>query len=460
MQQTSTLQKAFEINLEPTIYGTFAEIGAGQEVARQFFEAGKASGTVAKTISAYDMVFSDSIYGKEKTGRYVCQSRVEKMLSYEFDLLIERLKTTRGDSTNFFSFANTVTTGSKSRNIDSHGWIGVRFQLKPNGPVNQIVAHIKMKNRSNSLQREALGIVGVNLIYAAFNHTDNPEQFILSLIDNLDTSRIEMDMIDFQGDDLKHIDNRLMSLKLVANHLTNAALFSPEGKVLHIADVLFKKPLVLLRGSFSPVTNIHVDMIGSALKQIKSATKETPVVFLELTIHDLIQDGEFKNANFLERVDVLQTLGHPVLISNFFLFFELKKYLEKFTTETISMIMGANLLSKLFEEEFYKNVNGGLLAGIGQLTEGNSKILIYPFKKSDTAMLTLSNYKPAQSSSQIFEHLKQKDVFTELDCLEVCKEIHSENILTMIKNKDASWENFVPKKVASLIKDRKLFGYK
>ncbi len=460
MQQTSTLQKAFEINLEPNIYGTFAEIGAGQEVARQFFEAGKASGTVAKTISAYDMVFSDSIYGKEKNGRYVCQSRLEKMLSYEFDLLIERLKTIRGDSTCFFSFANTVTTGSKSRNIDSHGWIGIRFQLKPNGPINQIVAHIKMKNRSNSLQREALGVVGVNLIYAAFNHTNNPEQFILSLIDNLDTSRIEMDMIDFQGDDLKHIDNRLMSLKLVANHLTNAALFSPEGKVLHIADVMFKKPLVLLRGSFSPVTNIHVDMIGSALKNIKTSSKDTPTVFLELTIHDLIQDGEFKNANFLERVDVLQTLGHPVLISNFFLFFELKKYLEKFTTETISMIMGANLLSKLFDDEFYKNVNGGLLSGIGQLTEGNSKILIYPFKKSDTTMLTLSNYQPNQTTAPIFEHLKQKDVFTELECLEVCKEIHSENILSMIKNKDASWENFVPKKVASLIKDRKLFGYK
>ncbi|MCB0349022.1 MAG: hypothetical protein KDD37_09300, partial [Bdellovibrionales bacterium] len=319
MQQTSTLQKAFEINLEESVYGTFAEIGAGQEVARQFFEAGKASRTVAKTISAYDMVFSDSIYGKEPSGRYVCQNRVETMLSYEFDLLIERLQKIRGDSTRFFSFANTVTTGSKTRKIDSHGWMGVRFQLKPNGPINQIVAHIKMKNRSNSLQREALGIVGVNLIHAAYNHIENPEQFILSLIDNLDLSRIEIDMIDFQGEDLKHIDNRLMSLKLVANRLTNAALFSPDGKVLHVADVLFKKPLVLLRGSFSPVTNIHVDMIGSALKEVKKTNKTEPVVFLELNIHDLIQDGKFNNSNFLERVDVLQTLGHPVLISNFFL---------------------------------------------------------------------------------------------------------------------------------------------
>jgi nicotinic acid mononucleotide adenylyltransferase len=456
MQQISTSQKAFEINVEPKIYGTFAEIGAGQEVARQFFEAGKASGTVAKTISAYDMVFSDAIYGKEKNGRYVCQSRLEKMLCYEFDLLIERLQQVRGDKSCFFSFANTVTTGSVSRQIDSHGWIGVRFQLKPNGPVNQIVAHIKMKNRSTRLQREALGIVGVNLIYAAFKYTKQPEQFILSLIDNLDTSRIEIDMIDFSGEDLKHIDNRLMSLKLVANKFTNAALFSPAGKVLHIADELFKKSLVLLRGSFSPVTNIHVDMIASALKHNQSK----PLVFLELTIHDLIKDETFSEKDFLERVDVLQTLGYPVLISNFFLFFELKVHMEKFTSETISMVMGANLLPKLFEEKYYTHVKGGMLAGIGQLTQKNSEVLIYPFKKSTSDILTLSSYNPDSHAKHIFQHLKEKNVFQAIDCLEKCQEIHSENVLSMIAKKDASWEDYVPKQVANLIKDRKLFGYK
>ncbi len=169
-----TEQKALEINLDEKVYGSFAEIGAGQEVARHFFQVGAAAGTIAKTISAYDKVMSDKIYGIESTGRYVCESRVYKMLDHEYELMESRLENDRPNSC-FFAFADSVAAINYQRTIRGSGWLGIRFQLSPGGVPNDLVIHVKMLDNDNQLQQQAIGILGVNLIYACYRYHTDPE---------------------------------------------------------------------------------------------------------------------------------------------------------------------------------------------------------------------------------------------------------------------------------------------
>src|SRR5580658_9818628 len=214
-------QKALFINLDQTTYGTFAEIGAGQEVAHWFFRVGGAAGTIAKTMSAYDMTVSDAIYGP--TERYVSRKRLTSMLDQEFAKLQGRLREKRGESTRFFVFADTVAARSFSRRDDCHGWLGVRFQPKPQDEPSQIIIHVSLIDGENIQQQEALGIIGVNLVYGALTKFDHPTELIQSLLDNLTRERVEVDMIEFSGPHFRQIDNRLMSLQLVQQGLTNAA---------------------------------------------------------------------------------------------------------------------------------------------------------------------------------------------------------------------------------------------
>ena len=209
----TTTQKALTINLDGPMYGTFAEIGAGQEVAREFFHAGAASGTVAKSISAYDMVFSDAIYGKSP--RYVSLERLNLMLDHEYQMLIERLAPQRGDRTNFFVFADTVATSNFKGTNEPHGWMGIRFQTEPHGDPSEIVLHVRMWDTAAALQQQALGVVGVNLVYGALYYRADPQRLIESLRDNLGTDRIEIDMLSFSGPRFMDVDNRLMALHLV-----------------------------------------------------------------------------------------------------------------------------------------------------------------------------------------------------------------------------------------------------
>ena len=327
----TVLNKALDINLNPQIYGTFAEIGAGQEVARFFFQAGKASQTIAKTISAYDMVYSDEIYGKEASGRYVCQSRVDKMLTKEFNLLTRRLDKTRGKDTCFFAYANTVATGDQKKRF-SHGWMGIRFQAKPGGAPNDIILHIRLLDRNRLQQQETLGVLGVNLVHAAYSYLTKPAEIASYLVENIKAEQLSIDFIHFEGPDVKHINTHLTNLEFVRTGYADAVLFGPDQKILNISDELFQKSIVIQRGSYRPVTKTHVDVLEKGFDQFKKDTKSTDkdsVVMFELTMHNLAQDGQLHEKDFLDRVTALCSLGHHVLVSNFFLYYRLKKFIHQ-----------------------------------------------------------------------------------------------------------------------------------
>src|ERR1700749_3176490 len=256
---SDTHQKALQINLDPRWYGTIAEIGAGQEVARWFFRVGGAAGTVAKSMSAYDMTVSDAIYGK--ADRYVCRPRLEAMLDHEHQLNRERLDETRGASTAFFAFADTVSARNYAGTNECHGWMGVKFQSRPRDQDSQIIIHVRMLDGTNALQQEALGIVGVNLLHGAFFLYAEPEVLIESLLDGLTTQRIAIDMIEFSGIEFRQVDNRLMSMKLVQLGLSGAAMFDSRGTVLQPSEALYKKNVLVARGSFRPVCRVNIDMM-------------------------------------------------------------------------------------------------------------------------------------------------------------------------------------------------------
>jgi len=483
----TTHRKALRINLDATKYGTFAEIGAGQEVARVFFQAGGASGTVAKTISAYDMTFSDAIYGKAP--RYVSQERLLLMLDHEFELLHERLADSRGTQTQFFVFADTVSARNFSGTNEQHGWMGVRFQPAPCAEPSEIVLHVRMSDKENILQQEALGIVGTNLVYAAFYYRNDPRKFIASLLDHLSPTRIEIDMLEFRGPEFAHIDNRLTSLLLVHYGLTNAVMFSPNGTVLQPSEVLRKKAILVERGSFRPVTHVNVDMLQCATEQFRKeplVEGREVVVLTEITILNLLADGQFDSADFLSRVDLLGAIGFTVLISNYSEFYRLTAYFRRYTKEMIGMAMGITNLIEIFNEKYYDNLEGGILESLGRLFRHAVKLYVYPMlrepyerylttgqagepiatleepareiNRSET--VTAKNIQVAPHLRNLYTHLYENRY---LECLSGYNpdilHIFSREVLRRIRDKDPTWETLVPDSVAAVIKQRQLFHY-
>src|SRR6202041_874995 len=306
----STNQKALKINLDQMFYGTFAEIGAGQEVARWFFKVGAAAGTISKSISAYDMAVSDAIYGHSK--RYVSRERLQGMLDHEHGLNLERLQSARRDSTAFFAFADTVAARNYQGTNECHGWMGVKYQAHPRDQDSQIIIHARMLDHENSLQQEALGIVGVNLLYATFFLHHKPHLMLESLLDNLTTERIEIDMVEFSGIEFRHLDNRVMSLKLVQLGLSGAAIFGPTGKVLQRSEFLRKRPVLVERGSFRPVTKVNMDMIKSARERFAAEPEvdgDQVVELMEITTRNLLSEGKLDLRDFLARADLLAAAG-------------------------------------------------------------------------------------------------------------------------------------------------------
>lgn len=457
----SIQQKALAINLEKSFYGSFAEIGAGQEVARHFFQAGAASGTIAKSMSAYDMIFSDSIYGREDSGRYVCEPRLMKMLEKEFSLLESRLEH-RSENTKFFAFANTVaTTGSRSEK-SGHGWIGLRYQSKVNGPYNDIIVHLKLFDKGAKLQGEAVSNVGVNLIYGAlFNH--KPEDIIDQLFNEVSSNRLEADYIRFHGPDLENVDNRIMNLKLVEKGLAKAVLFTPQGEVLIIGDELFQHSVLVQRGSFAPVTNIHWDLQKSGIAAFK---KECPdkadklQVFMELTLQNLKDEGKLDINEFLDRMEAIAQLDQPVLVSNFNYFYELRQHLMQYTSEPIRMVLGGSLLRKLFERRHYDKLSSGILGGMGLLFKGDSKLYVYP-QLCDGQILDSKSYLPEDDLVHLYKYIQSRDKLVDIvGCDLTQTEIAAEDILQMIKSNNSEWESYVPTEVVKVIKERKLFGFR
>src|SRR5437762_5745107 len=348
-------EKALQINLDPAKYGTFAEIGAGQEVARRFFRIGGAAGTIAKTMSAYDMTFSDAIYGP--ADRYVSRVRLQTMLDHEFNLLIERLDTKFGAEKTFFVFADTVAARSFKQRSESHGWLGMRFQSEPRAQPSQIIIHVRLLDQTNVEQQEALGVIGVNLLYGAFYHRQ-PEKLISSLHENLDSGRIEVAMIKFSGPVFHSVDNRLMSLQLVSQGLTNAVMFKADGETVQPAEVFYKKAILVERGNFRPVTHATNDMLDGACRVSMKhcdCSEDAVVVLMEMTLENLLADGQVDHADFLARADMLRALGPTVLISKFGEYYRLAGYLFRCTNRAIGLVMGVPSLMEIFNERYYTN---------------------------------------------------------------------------------------------------------
>ncbi|MFZ6011892.1 MAG: TonB-dependent receptor [Bacteroidota bacterium] len=462
-RKLTTQEKALRINLSKAIYGSFAEIGAGQEVAANFFKVGGASGTIAKTISAYDMKFSDAIYGQ--CDRYVCEDRLLGMLDHEYVLLAERLPH-RIESTRFFAFADTVEIVNYDRTNQGHGWIGLRFQLTPKSEPNDCVIHVKMHDNDPLQQQLALGIVGVNMIYGCMFLSD-PEEILMTLLDGLSTRRIEVDMFRLSGPNFKHVDNRLMALKMVKNGLTKAAMFGPDGNVMQPSDELYKKNVLVLRGRFRPVTHVNVDMLLASRRHFKhepDVDKSKIVLVSELTLNDLSPDGKIDEKDFLHRADIICSLGQSVLISNYFEYYRLVDYLARITRgKKIGITMGIYALQKVFEEKTYENLRGGILECFATLFGTNTKLYIYPaWRKNSKELFTLKDFEKELPDNlrHLFRYLMDNNKLEDINDANVNNlHIISDNVLAMIKKGEPGWEKFVPHKVEEAIKEHGLFDY-
>ncbi len=458
-----TLQKALRINLDPRWYGTVAEIGAGQEVARWFFRAGGAAGTMAKSMSAYDMAVSDAVYGK--SDRYVSQGRLQAMLEHELTLNIDRLSDARGDNTSFFAFADTVVARSYAGGNECHGWMGVRFQAHPFDEPNQIVLHVRMLDEDAGLQQEALGIVGVNLLHAAFFERHEPDQLVASLLDRLSTGRIEIDVIEFRGIEFRSVDNRLMALKLVQLGLSGVAMFGPDGTVLQPSEVLRKHAVLVERGSFRPPTVVNIDMLECARTAFAAdpAVAGKPVLALtELTMRNLLGGGtDVDRRDFLARADLLAACGMTVLISDYFDYHRLAAYLSWRTTERIGIVMGVPSLIGLFDETNYAQLPGGILEGFGRLFKNDLKLFVYPMLQDGVGdLVTVEDMRVDPGLQPLFDYLAGRGSFVGLtgyraDFLPIL----SRDVLRRIAAGDDAWREMVPPAVAELIARRAFFGH-
>ena len=458
--ERGTLGKALKVNLDNGFYGTFAEIGAGQEVARHFFTAGGAAGTIAKTMSAYDMTFSDAIYGSSP--RYVSRERLETMLGHEQRLLIERLGATASDTRRFFVFADTVAARSFRRHDESHGWMGLRFQHAPHADFSDIIVHVRMLDTENLFQQEALGITGVNLIYgAAFNHQD-PHRLIGSLLDDLKPGRIEVDMIRFSGPAFPDVDNRIMSLELVVQKLTRATLFRPDGEVVQASDAFYKRPILVERGSFRPVTHVTNDMLDGAKRLFERAQGvegEEPAILMEITIKNLLSHGPLDLHDFLDRIDLLGALGRTVLISNYGEYYKLVNFLTRYTEKPIGLPMGIPGLNEIFNSGHYNDLEGGILEALGRLFKRNVRLYVYPFLATSGELVTCENFRTPHGLENLYEHLRVNNLIRPIeDYRPDYLRIHSPKVLEMIAAGDANWETMVPEAARDVIKKRGLFG--
>jgi hypothetical protein len=455
--------KTLRINIDKRRYGTFAEIGAGQEVVRWFFRVGGAAGTVAKSMSAYDMTVSDAIYGHSE--RYVSRSRLEAMLDHEYSLNLERLAAVRGDLTSFFAFADTVSARNFKGTNDCHGWIGVRYQVYPRDQESQIVIHVRLLDPSNVLQQEALGIVGVNLLFGAFFLHHEPDQLVESLFDDLNSNRIEIDMIEFHGIGFRSIDNRLMSLKLVQLGLSKAAMFGPDGKMLQPSEVFYKRPVLVERGSFRPVTHTNLDILRAArdkfTAKLCAEDAERLITVAEVTMRNLTAEQASPDPrDFLSRADVLAASGLTVLVSDYSEFYRLAGYLRRMTAKPIGMAMGAITVPEVFDPKYYADLEGGLLESLGRLFRGDLTLFVYPYCDSKTGtMMTVDNLELPATDNPLYDYGMRTGRIVGLDNHNPdCLKIQSRDVLRKIASGNPEWEAMVPPAVATLIKDRRLFG--
>jgi len=460
----TTKRKALAINLDPAFYGTIAEIGGGQEVARAFFQAGGASGTIAKTISAYDKVFSDYLYSKGDKGRYVCLKRLQQMLAAEYEQLIDVLGANREANKRYFVFANTVETLNFKKNNQGHGWLGVRFELTKPGEPNEVVIHVRLNENDGVLQQYTLGTLGVNLIYACFYFYDNPTLFLQSLMDNLDTDRVEITMARMQGPDLNYVDNRLLGVQLVKNGMTPAIFFDRYGNVQEPDDMLYKKNAIVLRGRFRPITYVGFDILKSSYSHFKNNPDFSPsntLQICEITLNNLLEEGHLKERDFLDRVDLLNGMGQNVLISSFKEFYKLVAYFGRFKHKNLRIVMGVPTFVKVMDKSYYSNLHGGLLEAVGKMFPERTKFYIYPaLDKKTGSIMNVDNLSFPNDVNHVYRYLLDNKLIVKLtDVKKEWLNISSDEVLRFIQTNQIKWENMVPKYVVKTIKSKKLFGY-
>jgi hypothetical protein len=458
----NTVQKALNINLDNSIYGSIAEIGAGQEVARNFFQAGGASGTIARSISAYDMAVSDSIYGKSADGRYVNEARLLKMLDYEYYNVIHLLSENK--TSNFFSFANTVSALNYNKDNYSHGWMGIRYQLHRKPEWNQIIVHFRLWENDNQLQQRTVGIIGVNLIYAAFYHHRKPLVMLKSLLDATSADRVTIDMVSVKGPDLNYIDNRLLAVQLVKNRMSEAAMFDRLGNVQQPSDMFYKKNVFIIRGSFRPITYVGFDMLKTGyhmLKQDVDFTKDNTLSLCEITMDNLIADGDFHEKDFLSRADMLCGMGQNVLISNFREYYRLVLYMSQFKTLALRLMIGAGTFKEVIEPTSYNHLKGGVLEAFGRLFAQNLRIYLYPsMPKGSDEIITSANLPIDPSIKSLYQYLLENKKIVDVEGVKT-KWLHifANDVRRKIQMKDNTWEKMVPVYVSRFIKTQKVFDY-
>jgi hypothetical protein len=467
----STNRKALRINLNPLIYGSFAEIGGGQEVARHFFQAGGASGTVAKTISAYDKAYSDKLYNKNKSGRYVSETRLRKMLATEFAELSGLLKGIRRPDTVFFAFANTIETLNFTKTNQGHGWLGVRFQLTAGTVPNEVIIHVNLKENDALLQQQTLGVLGVNLLFACYEHHQRPNEFLRSLLDNLSRDRIEISMVRMAGPGFSYVDNRLLAVQMVKNGMTSAVMFDRKGNVQQPSDMLYKKNVLAFRGSFRPITYVGFDMLKtsySIFKKDKHYSRDNTIALCEMTLNNLMDEGELDERDFLDRVDMLNGMGQHVMVSTFREYYKLVDYLSRFRIGRLRIVIGIPTFLNVLNERYYTNLRGGILEALGRLFPENVKFYVYPTisaisldqRKPGGKLLTSRNIELPDKLGPLYEYLVACRRIIDIE--NVRKDrlyISSPYVLRMIREDIPGWEDMVPNYIEELIRSRKLFGY-
>lgn len=462
MSQTpkDPLQKALAINLDNSAYGTIAEIGAGQETARWFFRAGGAAATIAKTMSAYDMTFSDAIYGSSP--RYVSRDRLHAMLDHEYQLILERLDSKRGAQTRFFAFANTVATRSYTFNTDGHGWLGIRFQTQPREAFSQIDLHVSLYGQKNLQDQETLGVLGVNLIFAAVHLYHEPEQLLITLLDGLYNAICEIDMIDFSGPAFAHVDNRLMALRLVERGLSNAVMFTADGRIVQVAEQLWKKAVIVERSRFRPPTLFTINLLDCAREAFLSDAElhnDDLLELSEMTLKNLVNGQEVDVNDYLCRADLLCAMGRHVLISNYGEYYRLAQYLSRYTSKPVALAMSTLSVSEIFYEKYYEHLPGGILESFGRLFKNDLCLYVSPALDPQTnTIINLENLEVPKHLKHLYQYLLENRYLRPLNSVNPeYLTIYSHDILAQIQSGQPDWEDKVPAKVAQLIKDNKLF---
>jgi hypothetical protein len=455
-----TYHKALTFNMDRDVYGTIAEIGAGQETVRWFFKVGGAAGSIAKAMSAYDMKFSDTIYGPCQ--RYVSRERLQSMLDHEYSLLIERLGATRGPGCTFFAFANTVATFSYTQQRNGHGWLGIRFQTRPQGQASQIDLHVVLKGKSATEDQDTLGVLGVNLIYGARYLHRAPVELLLSLMDDLGSDQLEIDMVDFEGPAFESVDNRLMALLLVQHGLTRAAMFQPNGKLVQPADALYKKAVLVERSRFRPPTYLTMAMLDHAYEAFcrePDVRPEDVLVLSEMTLHNLTENDNINVEDFLYRVEILCALGKNVMISDYGAFYNLAQYLFQQTRLPVAIALGVPTLLQVFDEKYYDNLKGGILESFGRLFRNDMRLYVCPALEPHTGKrITVNNLKVQRHLRHLYKHLVENGYLRDLEAIDDdFLKIQSDDVLEQIRKEDPDWRSKVPDLVYNIIHDRGLF---